>query len=389
MASVRTATSAEGRWLRYAPSWPGTPFSLWCPDSQVKCQLLNGIECFEPEQDTFEVLSSLLLHCDNCTYVDIGCNMGIFAAYAASLGAAVRCFEPQSTWTTALQKTAASFPRFEAQQAAVFPLSLQNHEKLVTLSTYNAYRPCGIGRQPMSNDSVTVPRVSLDRDILAGRHVSLLKIDIDSIEGALLHTATDMLEAGTTEIDSILAELGCFHFRTELDPSPKDRAGCVFAALGPSSGQQHPRGGDVHDLWRLQRLGYDVYRLRTHTHQEVFDWRGTDLNRNHSPLHPLYVPMRHVRAMKKVDYLPMQADSTMYDQLIGRMQSVLITRVRLAEVTKAQTKDLELAHVAGALAKLNEGNPAVEERGAGNKGPEASGRTFSGRTARERAGDSA
>ena len=79
----------------------------------------------------------------------------------------------------------------------------------------------------------------------------------------------------------------------------------------------------------------------------------------------------------------------MYDQLIGRMQSVLITRVRLAEVTKAQTKDLELAHVAGALAKLNEGNPAVEERGAGNKGPEASGRTFSGRTARERAGDSA
>ena len=70
----------------------------------------------------------------------------------------------------------------------------------------------------------------------------------------------------------------------------------------------------------------------------------------------------------------MQADSTMYDQLIGRMQSVLITRVRLAEVTKAQTKDLELAHVAGALAKLNEGNPAVEERGAGNiKGPEASG----------------
>jgi hypothetical protein len=61
--------------------------------------------------------------------------------------------------------------------------------------------------------------------------------------------------------------------------------------------------------------------------------------------------------MKKVDYLPMQADSTLYDQLIGRMQSVLITRVRLAEVTKAQTKDLELAHVAGALAKLNEGNP--------------------------------
>jgi hypothetical protein len=66
--------------------------------------------------------------------------------------------------------------------------------------------------------------------------------------------------------------------------------------------------------------------------------------------------------MKKVDYLPMQADSKLYDQLIGRMQSVLITRVRLAEVTKAQTKDLELAHVAGALAKLNEGNPAVSGR---------------------------
>ena len=99
----------HGDWLQYSPPWPGLPYTVWCPDSTAKCQQLNGLQCFEPEQETLEVLASLLLHCktNNCSYIDIGCNLGLYAAYAARMGTSVRCFEPQSTWAAALQRTAA------------------------------------------------------------------------------------------------------------------------------------------------------------------------------------------------------------------------------------------------------------------------------------------
>ena len=38
----------------------------------------------------------------------------------------------------------------------------------------------------------------------------------------------------------------------------------------------------MHDLWRLQRYGYDVFRLNICTGQELLDWRGKDLNRRRS-----------------------------------------------------------------------------------------------------------
>ena len=351
----------EGGWLRYSPPWPGQPYSIWCPDSTAKCEQLNTLECFEPEQETLEVLSSLLLHCErsNCTYVDVGCNLGLYATYAARLGASVQCFEPMSTWTAALERTASAYPRFRIHQAAVFPHQAAHADRPLTMRPGDAYRPCGIGKPP---ETVTVPRVSLHDILREQAHTSLLKIDIDSLDGALLTTATDMISRGTASIDSILVELGCFHFRSQLDPKPGDRAGCKYAALGHSTGQQHPRGGDVHDLWRLQRLGYDVYRLRTHTNQDILDWRGADVNRNRSTPHELYVPMRHVRAMKKLEWLPMQPDSSRYSQLVDRYESFLITRVQLAELTKAQSVDLNFAHIKGGLEALNQENPALRPR---------------------------
>ena len=38
--------------------------------------------------------------------------------------------------------------------------------------------------------------------------ITLLKIDIDSTDGALLHEAVTMLATGSTAIESILVELG-------------------------------------------------------------------------------------------------------------------------------------------------------------------------------------
>ena len=46
--------------------------------------------------------------------------------------------------------------------------------------------------------------------MLSGRSVTLLKLDIDSKEGALLHVATHMIERNLTEVRSILIGLGDF-----------------------------------------------------------------------------------------------------------------------------------------------------------------------------------
>ena len=85
---------------RIDPGWPGRPYTLSCPPetSQQTCNLLTGSTlgwCFEPEADTHEVINALLARCDaRCLYVDVGCNVGYFAAHAAALGARVDCYEP-------------------------------------------------------------------------------------------------------------------------------------------------------------------------------------------------------------------------------------------------------------------------------------------------------
>ena len=82
------------------------------------------------------------------------------------------------------------------------------------------------------------------------------------MEGALLHVATHMIERNLTEVRSILIELGDFKAH--------------MTVMGTRNWIPHPRGGDVHDLWRLQALGYREYRINIHTNQELFDWRGVD-----------------------------------------------------------------------------------------------------------------
>jgi hypothetical protein len=121
------------------PPWPGRAYHLACPVStpQPVCDRLGSggaalsADCYEPEVETAEVLSSLLLGCQTveerevaatpalragepsardvapasteCTYVDVGCNVGAFALQAAALGAQVRCFEPTSFFVDAVR----------------------------------------------------------------------------------------------------------------------------------------------------------------------------------------------------------------------------------------------------------------------------------------------
>ena len=151
------------------PGWPGQPYWLACPPltTQKECDVLGGgaagfaAQCSEPEADTQEVLSSLLLGCassNSCLYVDVGCNMGYFAAQAAALGAAVDCFEPtpffveaaRATWTRNGFSRASNITR----AAVVAPSAFQQARREAigsspqpTIHLRSAYLPCSVGER--------------------------------------------------------------------------------------------------------------------------------------------------------------------------------------------------------------------------------------------------
>ena len=126
--------------------------------------------------------------------------------------------------------------------------------------------------------------------MLSGRSVTQLVLDIDSKEGALLHVATHMIERNLTEVRSILIELGDFKAH--------------MTVMGTRNWIPHPRGGDVHDLWRLQGLGYSEYRINIHTNQELFDWRGVDVNLARTPRGAFRGAFRFgLRSKRKLEWL--------------------------------------------------------------------------------------
>ena len=87
---------------------PALPFALACPDSKAKCAALSepsaADRCNEPETETAEALSSVLLGCDAhpCTCLDVNCNLGFVAGLAAAHGANAECFETYPLWVSSL-----------------------------------------------------------------------------------------------------------------------------------------------------------------------------------------------------------------------------------------------------------------------------------------------
>ena len=89
------------------PPWPAPEYQLACPNgtTAAECLQLGGSKgCFEPERETAEVVTALLLgSAPSALYVDVGCNVGAFAAQAAALGAAVDCYEPTPFHVTSIR----------------------------------------------------------------------------------------------------------------------------------------------------------------------------------------------------------------------------------------------------------------------------------------------
>ena len=344
------------------PTWPGRQYQLACPagTSARDCDQLSSSSgalahgCTEPEPDTVEVLNSFLLgggeNVAPPLYVDIGCNIGYHAAHAAALGARVECYEPTPMYVAAMQHSrelSVNAERWTVKNVAVTP---DRKSGARTLRLHSAYAPCGIGiaaqRSAVRWEAPTMPM----RDIVRGKNISLLKIDIDSVEGKLLHTVERSIARGESFIDTILIEIG--------DNDSPD-AWCTAAGGGADRLQQtnesatptarclplpradNLRGGSVRDFWQLQwQHGYDAYRVNVHTGREIYNWRGVNVNMRMAEVPSGLRDMYFVRNMRKLEWLDPRTPLADYPALFRWGQSYLLTRVRLATVAKHHWYDL-------------------------------------------------
>tara|TARA_B110000046_G_C12925175_1_gene368939 strand:+ start:238 stop:717 length:480 start_codon:yes stop_codon:yes gene_type:complete len=156
-----------------------------------------------------------------CHYVDIGCNLGVFAQHAVQLGARVTCIEPQSVYNSVLEGAARRWPHFNYKFAAV---SMENYPSKHSRS-FVGYRPCRIGANDPGTPAPLYPLSSL----LTGR-ITLLKVDIDSFEGAILSKTLAAIKKKEVEVESILVELGTGKFahlgmQKKLNPTTLDHKG--------------------------------------------------------------------------------------------------------------------------------------------------------------------
>jgi FkbM family methyltransferase len=287
------------------PLWPGSPFRFACPKgtgpvSCAKFASAKGLPgCFEPEHQTQEVLNSFLLDCPGCLYVDIGCNTGYFAAHAAALGAIVECFEPTPNYCEAIVHTAEL--NSLSDRIFVHNVGISADEYRRDASFDSAYAPCGFSFWPSPGSQIIpwkVPLIPI-REIVHGRNVTLLKIDIDSHEGAILHGVTDMIRRRETHVETILVEMG----EGVASWHCGDDKVLGFSGECPDHlSTTHPRHGDIEDVHALQHnFGYDLYRVNIHVGREIFDWRGINLNEGMVPERKGVTSMFGVRSMRKLE----------------------------------------------------------------------------------------
>ena len=112
-----------------------------------------------------------------------------------TLSAAFGAIRPGSSLGTDVPDVKQARPRFTvhnvAMTANVMPGNLDFHN--------GAYKPCRIAQgQPgvtPGRGIFSVPTLDIVSVMLRNGHVTILKVDIDSIEGALLHVVTNLIEA--------------------------------------------------------------------------------------------------------------------------------------------------------------------------------------------------
>lgn len=137
--------------------------------------------------------------------VDVGTNIGVFTALAATRGARVRAFEPNPGPYERLLRTV----RANKLQANVTarPVAVGARRGRATLTSHEASTP--LGTIMVAGAGLPVPVVTLDDELANVPHVDLLKIDTEGSEVDILRGATQVLR----RTDRIMVE---YHSETLL-----------------------------------------------------------------------------------------------------------------------------------------------------------------------------
>jgi hypothetical protein len=292
-----------------------------------------------------------------------------YAAQAAALGVRrVDCYEPTAAFTTAIERTRA---------LNHFSDGFRVHNKAVVASDAPvssvhmpfAYNPCRISKRI---EPATIPAVPFSEVLrAAAQPITLLKIDIDSIDGVLLHEVVRAIRKGELAVETMVIELGGFSGAGNLDSwqlhATAKKTRRPLRLVANRSGLLRPRGGHVRDLYELQHsLGYELYRVNIHVGREIFDWRGRNVNKQMTPELPGVETHFSVRTMRKLERVLPSMPLADYATLVTWGASFLITRVQLAEAARHHVFDNSRAGLgegSAGLSRLNRGNPVIGGRG--------------------------
>ncbi|CAG9461017.1 unnamed protein product [Pedinophyceae sp. YPF-701] len=286
------------------------------------CERMAHGRDFEPEWHVREALASLLLQCQDperhCRALDIGANIGYMSAFMASLSTEVVALEMQSDLANLLQETARMNcwqDRFTVLNGLV-ALDPAMDGQMQEVDSKWGWRPYG-GHRP---DSWHVPFILLD-NIVDGKSWDLIKMDIDSFEGAILVRLEEMLSAGRIEVRSILVELNPMQAE---DAAAADRA-----------------------LYRLQQVhGYDVYRLNMHLDQRFINQKGWDVYAHYQDVgvdQRIWEEMFSVRLMRYLQRARQLPDPADWSKVSGVTvpgtdlpPQLLLTKDNLLETTRLE-----------------------------------------------------
>ncbi len=135
--------------------------------------------------------------------VDVGANIGVFTAYAATRGARVRAFEPNPGPYNRLLRTV----RANKLHVTARPVAVGAWRGWATLTSHEASTP--LGTIVATGAGLPVLVVTLDEELADVPHINLMKIDTEGSEADILRGAAQVLR----RTDHVVAE---YHSETLL-----------------------------------------------------------------------------------------------------------------------------------------------------------------------------
>ena len=249
---------------------PGTCDLLWDGGTPAPCAAFGARRSYEPDPHVREAIASVLHGCAHCACIDVGANIGVMTALMASLGSSVVSVEPQLDLAEALKKTVAlngwdNRVRVLAGFATML-LPSERRSRRMAISGL-AFRPCGWpepGASDCFNPKSTpwdAPFINVREEMRALKHVDLIKVDTDAVDGEMLQGILDEVASGAVNVTSVICEF---------------------------------EKGTAKMLWDFQQLGYHIYRLNVHLGARHFDRTGRDTLHHYKKLDlPTYYEERY------------------------------------------------------------------------------------------------